>query len=86
MPRINFSKNNQSKFLNNIREALNIGWPFLAKLLGISNRTLFDWRREKNKINEVALNKCLELTNNRINVPEYKVLPDFWHIQKGIEP
>ncbi len=83
MPRINFSKNDQHKFFEEVKNNLRIEWPFLARKLGISKRTLFDWRREKIKISEATLNKCLELTKGKVKVPKYKLLPDFWHIQKA---
>lgn len=83
MPRIKFSKNDQHNFLEDVRGVLDISWPFLAKKLGISKRNLFDWRREKVKISEAVLNKCLDLTERKAKVPKYELLPDFWHIQEA---
>lgn len=83
MPRVEFSKNNQNKFLEDTRNNLNITWPFLSEELRVSKRTLFDWRREKYKISESAFKKCLELTKEKVKVPEYKLLPDFWSIPKA---
>lgn len=81
MPRIKFLKNHQNKLLEDVRSNLNVDWLFLSEKLGVSKRTLFDWRRERNKISETTLKKCLELTKGEIKVPKYKLLPDFWHIQ-----
>jgi hypothetical protein len=77
MPRIKFSKNDQHKFLDDVRNNLQVEWLPLSKLLGISKRNLFDWRREKIRISEVAFKKCLELTKEKVNVPEHEILPDF---------
>lgn len=83
MPRIKFLKNDQKKFFEEIRENLNIDWPLLSKNLEVSQRTLFDWRREKNKISDVVLNKCLELTKGEVRVPKHELLPDFWQVQEA---
>lgn len=83
MPRISFSKNDQYKFLERVKNTLNVEWLYLSKLLKVSNRTLFDWRREKNKISQGILNKCLELTKGKVKVPKYELLSDFWHISEA---
>ncbi len=83
MARIKFSKNNQWKLLVSVKENLNIDWSVLSRALGISNRTLSDWRREKYLITEVALKKCLSLAKGKVKVPSYKLLPDFWSISKA---
>ena|SRR3989344_4473557 len=80
MPRIEFAKNNQHKFLEDIRESLDTDWLFLSERLGVSKRTLFDWRREKFKITKKVLEKCLYLTHGKVKAPEYTELPDFWSI------
>ena len=83
MARVKFLKNNQHKFIVSVKENLNIDWPVLSRALRISNRTLFDWRREKYLITEAAFKKCLGLTKDEIKVPDYKLLPDFWSIPKA---
>jgi len=80
MARIKFNKNNQRKFIVSVKENLNIDWPVLSQVLGVSDRTLFDWRREKHLISEVAFKKCLSLVKNKIKVPTHKLLPEFWSI------
>jgi len=83
MPRVKFLKNNQRKFIVSVKENLNIDWPVLSEILGISNRTMSDWRREKFLINEAAFKKCLSLVKGKIKVPNYKLLPDFWSTPKA---
>lgn len=83
MPRIKFLKNNQHKFIVGVKGYLGISWSDLAQMLGISSRTLFDWRREKNLIDENAFRKCLTLTNDKVEMPVYETLPDFWNIFKA---
>jgi hypothetical protein len=83
MPRVKFSKNNQYKFIVSVKDVINTDWPDLARILGVSKRTLFDWRREKYLINQDAFNKCLDLITDKVKVPNYEVLPDFWNISKA---
>ncbi|PJE69748.1 MAG: hypothetical protein COU98_00320, partial [Candidatus Staskawiczbacteria bacterium CG10_big_fil_rev_8_21_14_0_10_38_10] len=86
MERISFSKNDQFRFLIAVKEALGAEWLNLSKILKVSNRTLFDWKREKYKISKIAFNKCLKLlklTEGKIKIPHYEILPDFWNIKKA---
>lgn len=83
MARIKFKKDFQTKFLTNIQKSSGLGWPDLAERLEIHKRTLFDWRKEKYTISENAFKKCLKLSKNKIDIPRYKVLPDFWSIEKA---
>lgn len=83
MPRIRFKSRLQFRFLNNVRERLGVNWPQLAKILRVHPRTLSDWRREKYTVSEKVFKKCIELTKNKIEIPSYEVLPDFWNIEKS---
>lgn len=83
MPRVNFSPSDQYKFFEEVKNTLKVEWLFLAKLLKVSKRTLFDWRREKNKISQDTLYRCLELTKGKVRAPKYELLSDFWHISEA---
>src|SRR3989344_111417 len=83
MPRIDFPKNLQCKFLEDVRNNLDIDWLLLSNKLGVSKRTLFDWRREKFKLSKSALEVCLNLTGGKVKAPQYVELPDFWSIPEA---
>ncbi len=83
MPRIKFRKQLQSKFLTGTQKELGLSWPQLAKILRVHPRSLSDWRREKYTIPEKVFKRCIELTKNKVEIPPYKVLQDFWSIEKA---
>ena len=83
MPRIKFQKGAQSLFLFNLQQSLGIPWFELSEKIKIHPRTLSDWRREKFTISETAFKKLIELGEGKVVVPQHKVLPDFWSIEKA---
>lgn len=83
MPRIKFQKGTQSLFLSNLQKYLDITWLELSKKIKIHPRSLSDWRREKFTISEKSFKKFLVLGEGKVAVPRYKVLPDFWSIEKA---
>lgn len=83
MPRIKFKKRLQLRFLVNTRNTLGVSWPQLSKSLRVHHRSLSDWRREKYTLPEKVFNRCIKLTKSKIKVPPYKVLPDFWSVEKA---
>src|SRR3989338_10048955 len=42
-----FSKDAQKRFLERIKKNLHVNWKALARQIGVSEKTLSDWRREK---------------------------------------
>ena len=83
MPRVKFKKYLQIKFLKDIQKELGINnLVKLAKVLGVHQRSLSDWNRAKYTLPEEVFKKCIKLTKDKINLPAYKVLPDFWSIHK----
>lgn len=83
MSRIKFKKGFQSKFLFNVAANFDFDWVKLSRKIKVHHRSLFDWRREKYTISEVALKRLIKLAGRNIKVPPYKVLPDFWSIEKA---
>lgn len=82
MARVSFPKGKQSKWINKLLEERKINIDRLAKICGVSARTIRDWRREKFKISKKAL---LQL-NKQFEIPipaEVKYLSDFWYVRKG---
>ena len=83
MPRIKFRRGAQSLFLSNLQQHLGVAWFELSKKIKIHPRTLSDWRRERFTISEKSFKKFIVLGQGKIVVPRYKVLPDFWSIEKA---
>lgn len=84
MPKIQFKKDIQIKFFNDVKKELKLSnWAELAKLLDVHYRSLSDWRRGKYTLPEKVFKKCIKLVGERIKVPSYNILPDFWHIPKA---
>ena len=83
MPRIKFQKGAQSLFLSSLQKHLDITWLELSKKIKVHPRSLLDWRREKFTISEKSFKKFLVLGKGKIVVPWYKILPDFWSIEKA---
>ena len=84
MPRIKFKKSYQVKFLNDIREKLGFNnWLKLAETLKVLPRCLSDWKRAKYTLPEKVFKKCIKLTEEKIETPSYRILPDFWSVRKA---
>lgn len=83
MPRIKFKKTSQIKFLEEVQKELEVNWPRLAKILKVHPRCLSDWKRGKYTITEKVLKQCIKLTRGKVEVPPYKILPDFWSVEKA---
>ena len=83
MPRIKFEKGAQGEFLLSLREKLGMTWPQLSEKIRVHPRSLSDWRREKYTIPEKVFKKLIVLGGERITIPDYEVLPDFWSIGKA---
>ena len=82
MGRIKFSKGEQSKWIKELIKIANLSIDDLAKICGISSRTIRDWRREKFTASEDALLKLSKVFN--ISLPSsIKIIPDFWYVTKG---
>lgn len=83
MPRILFKKGLQSEFLKRFYESVELSWLEIANKLGVSQRTLADWKREKYNMSQEALEKIVQITNKSLKIPQYGILPDYWSIKKA---
>lgn len=80
--RVFFSKGKQKEFLTNISNITGFEWNKIAKKIGVSKRTLFDWRREKYTISLSALKKLCKLAG--LEIPKSVEIKDpFWYIPKA---
>lgn len=84
MPRIKFKKHLQIKFLNNVRKELRVNkWSKLARILEVHPRCVSDWKRGKYTLPENIFKKCIKYIKGKVEIPSYKVLPDFWSTKKA---
>lgn len=58
--RIVFKKGEQSQFIFDCKNRMNITWTKLSKILGVNCRTLRDWSKEKKKMSYVSANLISE--------------------------
>lgn len=80
--RVFFQKSQQKIFLQQVCEKIRISSPELAKIAGISLRTLNDWRREKFSMSLPALKFLCKKA--KVPIPENVELKDsFWYTKKG---
>lgn len=80
--RLDFYKDIQKEFLEECRLKLNLSNTEFAYLLGISVRTLTDWKRKKFLLPE----KVAKFLSNKtgIKIPESnKIVDQFWYTKKG---
>lgn len=82
--RVIFPPDGQRIFLLRAKKKICLSWDKLSQLLKISNRTLFDWRREKFHI---SLN-AVEILSQKANISIQKnknieIRDAFWYVSKG---
>lgn len=81
MDKMKFKKDDLRRFIEQVQLKLGLSINALAKLIGISGRTLRDWKREKFNPDKDRIHKMSELSG--VLVPRYEVLPRYWYIQKA---
>ena len=83
MPRVKLGKRVQIKFLDSIRKEYKINWSELAEVLNVHYRCLSDWSRGEYTLPEGVFKKCIRLAKGKVEIPPYKILPDFWSVEKA---
>lgn len=81
MDRLLFKSGTLNNFINQVQTKLEINSSELAKLLGLSGRTIRDWRREKFKPTKKHILIMSELCG--MPIPKYSILPPYWNIHKA---
>ncbi len=82
MARIIFPKGKQRQFIEELLQKKRINIDKLAKICGVSSRTIRDWKREKFTLPE----KALLIIKKKLSIqdfPHIKYLPDYWYVMKG---
>lgn len=78
MDRLSFKSGELRTFIQKVQDKLEIGSNELAKLVGLSGRTIRDWKREKYKPSRETILNLSKLS--KVNVPRYKILPQYWNV------
>src|SRR5476651_363723 len=81
MDRLLFKKGDLNKFLDKVILKLGISNNEAAVLIGISGRTLRDWKREKYKPSKDSIFKLSQLSN--VEIPSYEVLSAYWNAKNS---
>jgi len=81
MYRLHFKKGLLRQFITEAQNKLNVNAVELSKNLGVSGRTINDWKREKFKPNSVILEKLSTITGTPI--PKHKILNKYWYVKKA---
>jgi DNA-binding XRE family transcriptional regulator len=80
--RVQFLKGKQKQFLMTVQKSSNIAWRDLASEVGVSQRTMSDWKREKYLIPINALNRFCVIAD--IARPVDIIIKDpYWYSMKG---
>lgn len=81
MYRFTFKKTVIKKYLQNIENKLSLSSENLAKKVGISGRTLRDWKNSKFKPNSEIIKKLSILSG--VSIPPHRILSKNWHVKKA---
>lgn len=81
MDRLSFKSGELRNFIIAVQTKLGLDSDGLANLVGLSGRTLRDWRREKFKPTKKHIFKMRDLTG--ISLPKYSTLPPYWNVHKA---
>lgn len=82
LSRVAFPKGAQARFLSKAKEKLDRPWHKIANLMGITTRTLTDWRREKLTMSFHAVKLISKATNQ--SLPKHVTVKNpYWYVHKG---
>lgn len=81
MDRLSFNSGELNTFIKEVQTRLGVNSNQLAKLVGLSGRTIRDWRRELfNPSNEAVLKLSLL---SGIPIPKHRILSRYWYTNKA---
>mgnify|MGYP001558621480 CR=1 FL=1 len=81
MDRLLFKSGELRLFIVQVQAKMEMDSEKLAKLTGVSGRTVRDWRREKFNPTKEHIEKMSELSG--ITIPEYKILSSYWYVKRA---
>lgn len=81
MDRLFFKRGELGVFLEQIQNKLGVSLSGLAERVGLSCRTIRDWKREKFNPSSEAILKLSRLSG--ILIPKHKVLSQYWYVSKA---
>lgn len=81
MYRLLFKKGQVGIFIKQAQTKLRLTSEKLSKRIGISSRTLRDWKREKYRPNSDVINTLSRIS--KIKIPDCILLPEYWNVKKA---
>lgn len=69
------------KFIGEVQSKLELNTDELGKKIGLSGRTIRDWKRDKYNPQKEIILKLSSLSD--VSIPPHKVLPEYWYVHKG---
>lgn len=77
MDRLSFKNGELRDFIEQVQNRLGVNSNELAELVGLSGRTIRDWKREKFKPSRDVILKISTLSG--VGIPQYETLSPFWN-------
>ena len=81
MYRFYFTKGVLSKFLQNVQDRLNLSSESLAKLVGVSGRTLRNWKQERYTPDNKTIESLSRVSG--VQIPKHQILDKYWYKKLG---
>lgn len=81
MYRLHFEKGKLSQFIIDVQNKLNLNSHDLGLKVGVSGRTINDWKREKYNPDNKSIEELSLKT--KMSIPEHKKLSKYWYVKKG---
>lgn len=81
MDRLSFQSGELRTFIEQVQNKLGLGSNDLAKLVGLSGKTIRDWKGEKFKPTKDHILKLSKIS--KVRIPEYKNLLPYWNIPEA---
>lgn len=80
--RVVLKKDEQKRFIREVKVATKMSWRELSEIIGVSARTLRDWQKERYLVNYNALLKLSEFSN--VSLPEIlEKRSEYWSVHKA---
>lgn len=83
MDRLSFKSGELKLFIQQVQDKLGVDSEGLAKLVGLSGRTIRDWKREKFKPTGKHILRMSEIS--KVKIPQHETLPLYWNISKAAQ-
>lgn len=81
MDKLLFQEGDLRRFLDEVKNKMGVSWDVLGASVGVSGRTIRDWRREKFKPSQRHIVQLSGIA--QVNIPPSTQIPQYGHIQNA---